>query len=399
MRNFESIGFTATHGCENANNGPFFFWKSGGCDNALTINSWWHQNFIMEYEIIPILRIKEATKAGFVEIHPGECFDAENPKSETRRGRKMTDKSNCLMAQNDTNFMRYEGPRIINLFGKKVRVLGIRRLTPTECSRLQTIPTWYKWECFETKEEIKEGEICNNVKLKGVCSLLQTERLGYATSTICDLLGQEQQNSEESLLTQLKSVSWTAATAEGEPLKVSASSITKNGNESNQPTKQKNALFVESRSDAPDATECVVSITLHGSDMETLYIPTNVNTSLMEILGQNTTKLTESSFIGLLQKKYSEDSSEKTRLFITSTLINWIIARTIFTYAQTKNICVCIGNSSEWQRHSLNTDLLYLRTGIIKKTSDSSCYRMLGNGWTVEVIKHFFSFLPYAGKE
>lgn len=33
------IGFTATHGCENANNGPFFFWKSGGCDNALTINS------------------------------------------------------------------------------------------------------------------------------------------------------------------------------------------------------------------------------------------------------------------------------------------------------------------------------------------------------------------------
>lgn len=307
-------------------------------------------------------------------------------------------KANCLMAKENTDFMKYEGPRIINIFGKKVRVLGIRRLTPTECARLQTIPTWYKWECFETKEEIKEGEICNNVKLKGVCSLLQTETLGYATSTICDLLGQEQQNSEESLLTQLKSVSWTAATAEGEPLKVSASSITKNGNESNQPTQQKNALFVENRSDAPDATECVVSITLHGSDMETLYIPTNVNTSLMEILGQNTTKLTESSFIGLLQKKYSEDSSEKTKLFITSTLINWIIARTIFTSAQTKNICVCIGNSSEWQRHSLKTDLLYLRTGIIKKTSDSSCYRMLGNGWTVEVIKHFFKELPDAWK-
>lgn len=46
MRNFEQIGFTATHGCENANKGPFFFWKSGGCDNALTINSWWHQNLL-----------------------------------------------------------------------------------------------------------------------------------------------------------------------------------------------------------------------------------------------------------------------------------------------------------------------------------------------------------------
>jgi hypothetical protein len=26
--------------------------------------------------------------------------------------------------------------------------------------------------------------------------------------------------------------------------------------------------------------------------------------------------------------------------------------------------------------------------------SDSQRYRVLGNGWTVEVIKHFFSFLP-----
>ena len=76
-------------------------------------------------------------------------YDMQN--FETRRGRKMTDKSNCLMAQNDTNFMKYEGPRIINLFGKKVRVLSIRRLTPTECSRLQTIPPWYKWECSDSQ--------------------------------------------------------------------------------------------------------------------------------------------------------------------------------------------------------------------------------------------------------
>ena len=76
-------------------------------------------------------------------------YDMQN--FETRRGRKMTDKSNCLMAQNDTNFMKYEGPRIINLFGKKVRVLSIRRLTPTECSRLQTIPPLYKWECSDSQ--------------------------------------------------------------------------------------------------------------------------------------------------------------------------------------------------------------------------------------------------------
>lgn len=46
------IGFTATHGLENADKGPFFIWNNGKCNNALTINSWWHQNFIIEYEEI-----------------------------------------------------------------------------------------------------------------------------------------------------------------------------------------------------------------------------------------------------------------------------------------------------------------------------------------------------------
>lgn len=28
----------------------------------------------------------------------------------------------------------------------------IRRLTPTECARLQTIPKWYKWKCSSTQQ-------------------------------------------------------------------------------------------------------------------------------------------------------------------------------------------------------------------------------------------------------
>lgn len=74
--------------------------------------------------------IPEATKKGYVEINPGECFDAENLKSTTRRGRKMDDKSNCLMAK-ETDFMQ---------FTKDFR---IRRLTPIECARLQTVPDNY----------------------------------------------------------------------------------------------------------------------------------------------------------------------------------------------------------------------------------------------------------------
>jgi DNA (cytosine-5)-methyltransferase 3A len=33
----------------------------------------------------------------------------------------------------------------------EIQTSRIRRLTPTECARLQTIPSWYKWECSDTQ--------------------------------------------------------------------------------------------------------------------------------------------------------------------------------------------------------------------------------------------------------
>lgn len=151
----------------------------------------------------PAILIPEATSKGYVEIKPGECFDAENINSKTRRGRKMTDKSNCLMAKT-SDFMRYEGidfrknyavigdgeeyfephkndgesncvvagnmrggkwentyessrrvydpkgkaPTITTIAGgnqrpKTILNTRIRRLTPIECERLQTVPDNY----------------------------------------------------------------------------------------------------------------------------------------------------------------------------------------------------------------------------------------------------------------
>ena len=99
-------------------------------DKTPTVSSnSWEQNDLL---------ITEATKKGFLEIKPGECFDAENPKSKTRRGRKMEFKANCLMAAR-TNFMQYTAD------------YRIRRLTPTECARLQTIPDWYEWIVSNTQ--------------------------------------------------------------------------------------------------------------------------------------------------------------------------------------------------------------------------------------------------------
>ena len=110
-----------------ANKGGLFHDKSP----TLTSNSFEHNNHV--------LQIKEATSKGYTEINPGECFDFENPKSNTRRGRKMDVKCNSLMAQN-MSFMNYTND------------YRIRRLTPTECARLQTVPEWYQWIVSETQQ-------------------------------------------------------------------------------------------------------------------------------------------------------------------------------------------------------------------------------------------------------
>lgn len=39
-----------------------------------------------------------------------------------------------------------------NIADENIEGYEIRRLTPTECARLQTIPEWYKWECSNTQQ-------------------------------------------------------------------------------------------------------------------------------------------------------------------------------------------------------------------------------------------------------
>jgi DNA (cytosine-5)-methyltransferase 3A len=106
--------------------------------------------------------VPEATKKGFIEVKPGECFDFENPNSETRQGRKMEDKSNCLMAK-ETDFMQYTND------------FKIRRLTPTECSRLQTIPSWYKWQCSDTQQYRMLGNGWTVEVIKHILSFMNKE--------------------------------------------------------------------------------------------------------------------------------------------------------------------------------------------------------------------------------
>ena len=120
--------------------------------------------------------VKEATAKGYTEIECGECVDLSVPNSKTRRGRSMADKANCRQTSND--FYQYVGYAIefddegkpIKAIGKdgkeitiyevrdgKITIKGkqypiklkdgyyiIRKLTVSECKRLQTVPEWYE---------------------------------------------------------------------------------------------------------------------------------------------------------------------------------------------------------------------------------------------------------------
>lgn len=112
---------------------------------------------MVDVDLSKKLRVREATKLGYVDIAPGECVDLSMPNSKTRRGRKMSDKSNCLTTSN--GFHEYCGALRTPVYDVKdgyilidgrIYPVGlidgqyiIRKLTVAECKRLQTVPDSY----------------------------------------------------------------------------------------------------------------------------------------------------------------------------------------------------------------------------------------------------------------
>ena len=134
-------------------------------------------------EPIPTMPVKEATAKGYTEIECGDCVDLSMPNSKTRRGRSMADKANCMQTSND--FYQYvayatefdDDGKPIKAIGKdgkeitiyevkdgKITIKGkqypikmkdgyyiIRKLTVSECKRLQTVPEWYEFPVSDSQ--------------------------------------------------------------------------------------------------------------------------------------------------------------------------------------------------------------------------------------------------------
>lgn len=65
-----------------------------------------------------------------------------------------TGKTNCLTSVQKDNLI-LQRTRGNNHFSYETRIEDnerIRRLTPLECSRLQTVPSWYRWECSDAQQ-------------------------------------------------------------------------------------------------------------------------------------------------------------------------------------------------------------------------------------------------------
>lgn len=142
-----------------------------------------------------VLKIPENTIKGYTEIEQGECMDLTHLNTKTRRGRAMIDKSNCLQTQSE--FYQYLEPlqlghisntnaqanRVYSVHNKSVTLKAngggggaktglykidlpdgeylIRKLTPLECERLQTLPDEYT-------EYGSEGKISNSQRYKAI---------------------------------------------------------------------------------------------------------------------------------------------------------------------------------------------------------------------------------------
>ena len=127
--------------------------------------------------VIEPIKIPKNTVKGYAEIQQGECMDLAYLNSNKRRGRAMKDKSNCVMTSCD--FYQYLEPlqighisntnsqanRVYSVHNKSVTLKAngggggaktglykidlpdgeylIRKLTPIECERLQTLPDNY----------------------------------------------------------------------------------------------------------------------------------------------------------------------------------------------------------------------------------------------------------------
>jgi DNA (cytosine-5)-methyltransferase 1 len=238
----------------------------------------------------------------------------------------------------------------------------MRRLTPTECERLQGFPdNWTKQGTTLINNVHILGNVCQkiNVQLMDVKGKLSTGNQSYA---LC---------------------------------------ITKDGRNGairtshTPPTKKMlDNVVLKGVLEIAIAENCVCDITNHGNDMVMLSIQTNT-LKIEEITKKNLIlERMEERYTKPLLRIKLEENLTKERLFTTLTWIKEIIKSRIFTCVKTgQPIMDVIIHWNSPQHNSLKPNILFSRMENIESISDTQRYKCLGNAVTVNVIVFIFQHI------
>lgn len=227
----------------------------------------------------------------------------------------------------------------------------IRKLTVTECCRLQTMPDFYMAARIEKVKEIVFK--CKDVPTQIVTIPLRTEKQGCAINTTFDLKEMEVQSLKDQKLTP--------------------------------------HCLALSRD--------VIDIDKHIWDIVLCIIKDLQEKGQRDYLEaiMNMCKATMSADLSIekLPKECWDENLKREKSSTILTLIQKIIAKITSMFVPQKNTRVYIENCAEnclsTSPTSLTVGTLYSMEKNMRLVSESACYKGLGNGWTAEVIIHILS--------
>lgn len=360
-------------------------------------------------------QIRKEYEAGTIKARRSDLVDYA-PREDDKTGPITTVQSDNLILQNShlqKNLTEVDGKANsflatshkgawangMSLVGEGFR---IRRITPTECARLQTIPEWYRWEYVKKFIDVN---LCEpNVELTAAKDILQTKRPDYVICTILGSSERVQQMQDQKLIKQ-KNAQWKVAIESKLHTWDYASCTIKDSQSMDHAIScrfnqnmQRRVLYVENLSMEEmglqkDCAQNIIAVLKYTGIQVKLIEGMRFGEIILDFMDICQDATEWQSTEEFLKITLAGNSIEE-NVFTISILIKQIIELRTYIFsilkANTKKLML---NFLLSQLSVSSVALLSLRMGIIESTSETQQYRLLGNGWNIETIKHIFSFM------
>lgn len=119
---------------------------------TLTQNAWEQNNLIVESACLTARRTEYGKTNTITTMQKDNLIIQLNPSRESNGTQPYQQNRVYHPDGIAPALMQGHGGSTINVLANDGGLRRIRRLTPTECARLQTIPGWYKWVVSETQQ-------------------------------------------------------------------------------------------------------------------------------------------------------------------------------------------------------------------------------------------------------